>query len=83
MIKLWWHDYAPTVEIAQGEPAKAIGRLSQWQVLFIVGIGVLIALCEWIFAYQNVAYGIIIALGLAILIYIMLSTLHLNQRIIN
>jgi membrane protease YdiL (CAAX protease family) len=52
-------------------------------VLFIVGIVVSIAICEWVFAYQNVAYGIIIALGLVILIYIMLSTLHLNQRIIN
>jgi hypothetical protein len=69
--------------IAQGEPAEAIGRLSPWQVLFIVTIVVLIAICEWVFAYQNVAYGIIIALGLAITIYISLSTLHLDPRIIN
>ena len=50
-------------------------------MLFIAGIGVLIAICEWVFAYQNVAYGIVIALGLAILIYIILSTLHLEPRI--
>lgn len=72
-----------TVEIAPSEPSEAIGRLSRWQVLFIVGIGVLIALCEWVFAYQNVAYGIVIALGLAILIYIMLSALHFEPRITN
>ena len=69
-----------TVEIARGE---AIGRLSRWQVLFIAAIGVLITICEWVFAYQNVAYGIVIALGLAILIYIMLSTLHFEPRISN
>ena len=42
-----------------------------------------ITLCEYIFAYHNVAYGIVIALGLAILIYVMLSLLHLDQRITN
>ena len=69
--------------IAQGEPAEAIERLSRWQVLFIVSIGVLIAICEWVFAYQNVAYGIIIALGLAVLIYILLSALRFEPRISN
>lgn len=67
-----------TVEIARGE---AIGKFSRWQVLFIAAIGVLITICEWVFAYQNVAYGIVIALGLAILIYVVLSTLHLEPRI--
>lgn len=70
-------------EIVHGEPAEAVGRFSPWQALFIVTIGLLIAICEWVFAYQNVAYGIAIALGLAIAIYISLSTLHLNQRITN
>ncbi len=72
-----------TVAIEQGEPSEAMGRFSRWQVLFIVSIGVLIAICEWVFAYQNVAYGIVIALGLVILLYIMLSTLHLEPRITN
>ncbi len=72
-----------TVEIARDEAARAIGKLGPGQVLFIVGIGVLITICEWVFAYQNVAYGIAIALGLAILIYIMLSTLHFEPRISN
>lgn len=69
-----------TVEMAQ---AEAIGRLSRWQVLFITGIGVLIAICEWVFALQNVAYGIVIALGLVILIYLLLALLRLDQRITN
>ncbi len=60
----------------------AVG-LSRWQVLFIGGIGVLIAICEWVFAYQNVAYGIAIALGLVILIYTMLSLLPIEQRLVN
>ncbi len=71
------------IEIVWGKPAEATGRISPWQVLFIVTIGVLIAICEWVFAYQNVAYGIVIALGLAILIYIMLSTLNFEPRITN
>ncbi len=70
-----------TIEIAKAETAT--GRFSRWQVLFIVAIGVLIAVCEWVFAYQNVAYGIVIALGLAIGIYIMLSTLRFEPRITN
>ena len=72
-----------TVAIEQGEPSEAMGRFSRWQVLIIVSIGVLIATCAWVFAYQNVAYGIVIALGLVILLYIMLSTLHLEPRITN
>jgi len=52
-------------------------------VAFIVLIGLAIAACEYVFAYQNVAYGIIIALALAIVIYLMLSILHLDERIAN
>ena len=69
--------------ITRDEEVKATGKLSRWQVLFIVGIVILITICEWVFAYQNVAYGIAIALGLVILIYVILSTLHLEPRIIN
>lgn len=53
-----------------------------WQVLFLILIGVAITGCEYVFAYQNVPYGIAIGLGLAIIIYVMLSVLHLDQRII-
>ncbi len=73
-----------TEEISRGKQFEpvAIG-LSRWQVLFIGGIGVFIAICEWVFAYQNVAYGIAIALGLVILIYTMLSLLHIEQRLVS
>ncbi len=72
-----------TGAIVQGKRLEpvAIG-FSRLQVLFIVGIGVFIVICEWVFAYQNVAYGIAIALGLVILIYTMLSTLNFEQRLV-
>lgn len=56
-------------------------RLRPPQVLFIAGIMVAITICEYVFAYHNVAYGIIIALALTIIIYLMLSFFHLNQGI--
>ncbi len=56
-------------------------RFRPWQVLFIAGIGVAIAACEYVFAYHNVAYGIVIALALTIAIYLMLSFFHFDQRI--
>ena len=65
------------VKLAEGLP------LSRWQVTFLVTIGLAIVLCEWVFAYQNVAYGIAIALGLVILIYVMLSSIHFEQRLTN
>jgi len=55
---------------------------SRWQVAVLIAIGVAISLCEWVFAYQNVAYGIIIALALVVVIYIMVSVLHLDRRIV-
>jgi membrane protease YdiL (CAAX protease family) len=71
-----------TREAKQGELVKRAG-LSLWQVMFIVTTGITITGCEWVFAYQNVAWGISIALGLTIVIYLVLSTLHLDQRITN
>jgi membrane protease YdiL (CAAX protease family) len=69
-----------TGEVTQ---AKTIGGFSWWQVLFIASIGVLITVCEWVFAYRNVAYGIAIALGLVILIYTILSTVKLERKLVN
>jgi len=64
-------------------PVEQVGKptVSHWQVAFFVATALAIALCEWVFAYQNVAYGIAIALGLVILIYIMLSALHFEQQL--
>jgi len=66
-------------------PGKLIeGRsISFWQAIFIITICILIAACEYVFAYQNVAWGIIIALTLALLIYFALSVLRFDQKITN
>lgn len=56
-------------------------RLRPQQVLFIAGIVVAIAACEYVFAYHNVAYGIVIALALTTIIYLMLSLFHLDEGI--
>ncbi len=71
-----------TAGVYRDRQTAAVG-FSHWQTLFIVIILVAIALCEWVFAYQNVAYGIVIALALSIVIYIALSLLHFDWRIIN
>ncbi len=69
-----------TEERLAGQRETVRRGLSQWQVLFIAVIGLAIGACEYIFAYQNVAYGII-ALALAILIYVIISLFHPDQRI--
>jgi membrane protease YdiL (CAAX protease family) len=51
------------------------------QAMFIAIIAMTITVCEYIFAYQNVAYGIVIALALVIVINITVSVLHLDRRI--
>lgn len=68
------------VEKVQSERVERRGLRPQ-QVLFIVGIAVAITICEYVFAYQNVAYGIVIALALTTIIYLMLSIFHLDQGI--
>lgn len=50
---------------------------------FIIAIGLAITLCEWVFAYLNVVYGITIALVLVLLIYTMVSAFPFEQRISN
>ena len=71
-----------TEEIIQDERGEQ-RRISHWQTMFIPAIGIAITACEYVFAYQNVAYGIVIALALAIGIYSMLSMLRLDWRITN
>lgn len=55
--------------------------VSLWQALFIVGIMAAITVSEYVFAYHNVAYGIVIALVLAIIIYFMLSVMKFDRKI--
>jgi hypothetical protein len=69
-------------EAAQGELIDRKGP-GLWQTVFIVTIGITIASCEWVFAYRNTTYGIVIALALVVAIYIILSVSRLEQRITN
>src|SRR3990170_8677371 len=71
-----------TTDLTQNE---AIGRKKPglWQVLFIAAVMIVITIAEYIFAYHNVAYGIIISLALTILIYLMLSVLKFDLWITN
>ena len=53
------------------------------QSLFIALICIAIVSCEYIFAYHNVAYGIVIALALVIVIYLILSVLSFDNSIVH
>ncbi len=70
-----------TGETIQGERVER-KSLGAEQASFIVIMGIAITACEYVFAYQNVAYGIIIALGLTILIQSTVSFLRLNYKIV-
>jgi uncharacterized protein len=59
------------------------GKHNSWQAVFIIAVGMLIIACEYVFAYGNVAWGILIALGLTLGSFFMLSVFRLDQRIIN
>jgi len=58
-----------------------IGRTGQW--LFILAIFIAITATEWVFAYKDVAYGIGLALFLAIGIYTVISVTRLSQPLID
>ncbi|MFC2034498.1 hypothetical protein ACFLTT_03775, partial [Chloroflexota bacterium] len=66
-------------------PERTSERLStsRWQVSFIIFIILAIGICEYIFTYQNVTYGIIIALSLTLVIYFMVSVLKMTPGITN
>jgi len=69
--------------VAKGELSgqTVIPRAGRWQWLFILAIFAAITTTEWIFAYKDVAYGIGLALFLAIGIYIVISVTRLSQPI--
>lgn len=67
--------------IAPGEVVERRG-IGLGQVIFIIAIMLAIALAEYVFAYQNVAYGIVIALALAMVIYILLSVRRFDYTIV-
>lgn len=70
----------PAVPVAIARPLG--GSIGRWQALFIAAVVVAITITEWVFAYRSVAYGIGMALGLAIAIYLLISVLRLNPRIV-
>lgn len=52
-------------------------------VIFIAMICLGIAVCQWVFAYQDVAWGIILALSLTLMIYLALPLVRIGQRAID
>ena len=50
-----------------------------YSALIIVAICLGITFCEWVFAYQDVTYGIILALFLALIIYMVIPVVRLEQ----
>ena len=58
-----------------------ISRTIRWQQLLLLAIFTTIAVCEYLFAYQDVALGIGLALFLALGIYITISVVRLSQPI--
>ena len=52
--------------------------LSRREWLFLAAILAAITTTEWIFAYKNVAYGIGLALFLAMGIYLIISVIRLS-----
>jgi membrane protease YdiL (CAAX protease family) len=69
---------APPPEQASGDGA---GRRLIWSGLLIVGIMAAIAVCEYVFAYKNVAYGIIISLVLVVGLYAFLTVRRLDVKL--
>ena len=50
-----------------------------YSALIIAAICLSIAFCEWVFAYRDVAYGIILALLLALVIYMVIPIVKLGK----
>ncbi len=73
-------DAAPVIAAGTVENGQRTG-FSSWQAMFVVAICIAIAVSEYIFAYENVAWGIVAALALAIGIYLMISILKFDRRI--
>ncbi len=64
--------------VTEEKPGTPVIKASQREWLFIAAIFLAIAATEWIFTYQNQAYGIGLALLLAIGIYIVISMARLS-----
>jgi uncharacterized protein len=60
---------------------KPASRVKFSYTLFLLFIYAGIVLCEYIFTYQSPAVGIGIALGMVVIVYVLLSTLNLEDRV--
>ncbi|MBI2854728.1 MAG: CPBP family intramembrane metalloprotease [Chloroflexi bacterium] len=74
-------DLTQTSQVVAQDEYGERRRISPWQAVFIAAIAMAISASEYVFAYQNVAYGIVIALAVTIGIYSMLSILNFDRRI--
>ena len=54
-----------------------------YSALIIAAICLGITFCEWVFAYQDVTYGIILAMFLALMIYMVIPVVRLGQSFSN
>ena len=70
-----------TKEEPTGQPI--VTRVGQRQWLFILAIVAAISATEWIFVYQDVAWGIGLSLFLAIGIYVTISLARFSQPIVD
>ena len=61
---------------------KPVSRKA-YSIVLISAICLGITICEWVFAYQDVAWGIILALFLALIIYLVIPLVRLGQDVID
>ena len=73
----------PATEGIAPTPGVERGGISRGQIAFIAALALAITACEYIFAYHNVAYGIVIALTIVIAIYITVSVRSFDKRIVD
>jgi hypothetical protein len=75
----------PVNQTVTNEAAAAIQPYSRRQLLLyafiLVGVMFLIGICEYIFAYRNVAYGIVLALVLCVMLYLLLAIPSLENKL--
>lgn len=63
---------------SQDRPLAEPKRNTVAERAFVLGIILFITACEWIFAFRNVSYGIVLALALSVLIYLALSLIKFD-----
>ncbi|MFC1991651.1 lysostaphin resistance A-like protein [Chloroflexota bacterium] len=70
----------PVEQVIPIETTKRL-KVGRLQVSLIIFIILAISACEYIFTYQNVTYGIVCALALTLLIYLVISIFNIDNKI--